>query len=279
MLKYVIVCLAIVSSVRANIDPQTVEKANRIIGRVYSQEGTTGTCFLISDEGYFVTNSHVVGSSSQVIIRFPDQSEQITAEVVYSLSDHQIHEDLAILKVSPNKIKKRLSGTLILTPPAQGTEVFSLGFPGAADIYGINNSSEGSSTLTRGVVSSVKGDLVLTDAAINPGNSGGPLFNFDGVIIGVNTAKSAEKGVDNVGIAISASVVANLLDELGINFNSEGKASKPKSTVKKKNKNSEQDVKSVPGKSGNRKSLLWVLLIMVILISGVTAVVIINKNR
>ena len=85
-----------------------------------------------------------------------------------------------------------------------GTEVINIGYP-----LGI----PGEATVTRGIVSAVRYDPVVrseviqTDAAINPGNSGGPMFSVNGEVLGINTFKWVEEGVEGVGFAISGTVV------------------------------------------------------------------------
>ncbi|NOT02009.1 MAG: PDZ domain-containing protein [Phycisphaerales bacterium] len=172
---------------------------------VYPQT-TAGSGFVIHEDGYIVTNDHVVARSADHKVRFASGKE-FAARVIASDAAH----DLAILKIDPDSRLKPLklgrSDDVMV-----GEDVIAIGNP-----FGLEN------TVTRGVVSAVRrrvefspdliyDDLIQTDASINPGNSGGPLFNILGELIGINTAIRPE--AENVGFAIPVDHLRRLLPDI-----------------------------------------------------------------
>lgn len=168
-------------------------------------ETAIGTGFIISKEGYVVTNQHVIDECDEIKVNLVN-GESYTAEVVGQ--DYEM--DLAVLKITAKTE---------LTPLELGSSeklrvgewVIAIGNP-----YGLDH------TVTVGVVSAkgrpmqienrVYKDLIQTDAAINPGNSGGPLLNTSGQVIGINTAVNAQ--AQGIGFAISIDTARQILDEL-----------------------------------------------------------------
>jgi len=183
-------------------------------GVVYVQAGqsASGSGFVISDDGYIVTNEHVVAESSSYTVRIGESDKTVPATLVGA----DASADLALLKVDPAQ-----TGTLHPLPLADddeaqvGDEVIAIGSP-----FGLQ------STLTSGIVSALDRTLqspngqaidgaIQTDAAINPGNSGGPLLNTDGKVIGVNAQIASQSGGSTgVGFAISVKTVKDDLPKL-----------------------------------------------------------------
>lgn len=164
-----------------------------------------GTGFIISEEGYVVTNQHVIDKADQIIVNISDD-EQYSAKVVGQ--DYEL--DLAVLKIDANK----KFSTLIMGDSDNlrvGEWVIAIGNP-----YGLDH------TVTAGLVSAkgrpmniedrVYKDLIQTDAAINPGNSGGPLLSTNGEVIGINTAVNAQ--AQGIGFAIPINTAKQVLNEL-----------------------------------------------------------------
>ena len=160
----------------------------------------TGSGFVWNDEGYIVTNFHVVKGSSRVQVTLSDQSTW-DAEVVGSAPS----KDLAVLKVDAPA--ERLHPLIVGTSQdlRVGQFVYAIGNP-----FGLDQ------TLTTGVISALGReitslgqtpirDVIQTDAAINPGNSGGPLLNSSGELIGVNTQIYSPSGA-SAGIGFSIPV-------------------------------------------------------------------------
>jgi serine protease Do len=169
-----------------------------------------GSGFVISEDGYIVTNNHVIEGADEIMIEFyPGEgqpSERLEAEVVGT----DPNTDIALLKVEPE-------GTLRYVEFGDsdasrvGDWVMAMGNPlgqGFSVSAGIVSAK---SRELRGTYD----DYIQTDAAINRGNSGGPLFNMDGEVIGVNTAiLSPNGGSIGIGFAMSAEVVTNVVSQL-----------------------------------------------------------------
>ncbi|NBB86192.1 MAG: PDZ domain-containing protein [Bacteroidetes bacterium] len=173
-----------------------------------------GSGFVISADGYIVTNEHVVGNATQIEVQFPD-GRAMEAELVGS----DYASDLALLKVTPDAPLAPLAFAEDAAP-IPGEWVIALGNP-----FGLFEAAE--PTVTVGVVSAVgrslqtgrQGrlyrDMIQTDAAINRGNSGGPLVNADGEVIGVNTAIIGPAGGNvGIGFAVPSDRATRILDEL-----------------------------------------------------------------
>lgn len=177
---------------------------NGLQPRAREQEGL-GTGFVISEDGYILTNEHVIDGASKIEVIMQGKEKGIPARVVGANYDL----DLAVLKVNPDKSLP----TLKLGDSDRikvGNWVIAIGNP-----FGFDH------TVTIGVISA-KGrpvqienrayeNLLQTDASINPGNSGGPLLNLNGEVVGINTAVAQAQGI---GFAIPTSTVKNVLDDL-----------------------------------------------------------------
>ncbi|MDB5542718.1 MAG: HtrA protease/chaperone protein [Devosia sp.] len=164
-----------------------------------------GSGFIISGDGYIVTNNHVVDHANKVTVVF-DDGKEMTAKVVGT----DAKTDLAVVKIDDGTDLPfvKLSDTEVRV----GEWVVAVGNP-----FGLGG------TVTAGIVSargrdiagSAYGDFLQIDAAVNTGNSGGPDFNTNGEVVGVNTAIFSPNG-GNVGIAfaIPASVVKQVTSQL-----------------------------------------------------------------
>jgi serine protease Do len=163
-----------------------------------------GSGFIISADGYVVTNNHVVEDATKVTVVFDDGSEQV-AEVVGT----DERTDLAVLKIEGEDLP---FVTFEEEASRVGDWVVAVGNP-----FGLGG------TVTVGVISgagrdiggSNYGDFLQIDAAVNTGNSGGPAFNTNGEVVGVNTAIYSPNG-GNVGIAfaIPARTVQQIVNQL-----------------------------------------------------------------
>ena len=150
-----------------------------------------GSGFVISADGYVVTNNHVVEGASKIEVSFDDQ-EKLEAELVGT----DARTDLALIKIKGAKSYPFVKFTD--KPARVGDWVIAVGNP-----FGLGG------TVTAGIVSALTRDIgsgpydfLQIDAAVNRGNSGGPTFNLDGEVIGVNTAIFSPSG-GNVGIAFA----------------------------------------------------------------------------
>lgn len=175
-----------------------------------TQEGF-GSGFVVSEDGYVVTNEHVVHNSTKIEVTLTNQEESLPAEIVWSDYD----SDLAILKINADQeFYPILMGDSSNIRP--GDWAIAIGNP-----FGFEH------TVTTGVVSALGrpisipsnenrprtySNLIQTDAAINPGNSGGPLLNINGEVIGINTAVSIQG--QGIGFAIPINEVKNIVRDL-----------------------------------------------------------------
>ena len=170
------------------------------------RESGQGSGFLITPDGYILTNNHVVGDANLVSVQMNDGREY-EAEIVGT----DPGSDLAVIKIDESDLPfLRLGNSEKLEV---GDWVLAVGNP-----FGLSH------TLTAGVVSA-KGrsgiglndyeDFIQTDAAINPGNSGGPLVNLDGDVVGINTAIfSRSGGYMGIGFAIPVDMAKNIKSQL-----------------------------------------------------------------
>ncbi|MGP9767516.1 DegQ family serine endoprotease [Halomonas sp. AOP13-D3-9] len=164
-----------------------------------------GSGFVISEDGYVMTNAHVVQDADEILVRLNDRRE-LSAEVVGS--DPQT--DVALLKIDANDLP-----TLNLGDSDElkvGEWVAAIGSP-----FGFDHS------VTAGIVSAINRTLprdayvpfIQTDVAINPGNSGGPLFNLDGEVVGINSQIFTRSGgFMGVSFAIPINVAMDVAEQL-----------------------------------------------------------------
>jgi len=173
------------------------------------QGGGFGSGFIISEDGYIITNAHVVDNASEIRVGLNDRREY-QAELVGS----DPASDIALLKLDANKLPTVKIGDS--EELRVGEWVLAIGSP-----FGFEH------TATQGIVSALARSLpddtyvpfIQTDVAVNPGNSGGPLFNTDGEVVGVNSQiYSRSGGYQGLSFAIPINVamsIANQLKEKG----------------------------------------------------------------
>ena len=162
-----------------------------------------GSGFLISADGYLLTNNHVVADADKVTVRLADDRE---FEGTVVGTDSRI--DIALVKIDSEKDLPYVASG-VSEGMKVGDWVVAIGNP-----FGLSH------TVTAGIISA-KGrvigagpydDFIQTDASINPGNSGGPLFNLSGEVIGINTAVNAAG--QGIGFAVPMDMVTPFLDDL-----------------------------------------------------------------
>ena len=171
-----------------------------------SQERSSlGSGFIISKDGYVITNHHVVKDADEIIVRLNDRSEFV-AELVGS----DARSDIAVLKLDGKNLPHLKFGDS--DKVTVGEWVLAIGSP-----FGFDYS------VTAGIISAIGRSLpnenyvpfIQTDVAINPGNSGGPLFNLDGEVIGVNSQiYSRTGGFMGLSFAVPVNVVENVYLQL-----------------------------------------------------------------
>jgi serine protease Do len=164
-----------------------------------------GSGFVISEDGYLVTNNHVIEQADEILIEFKD-GEELPATVVGT----DPNTDLALLKVESDEPLPFVEWGES-DKARVGDWVMAVGNP-----LGQGFSVSAGIVSARGrALSGSYDDFIQTDAAINRGNSGGPLFNMAGEVIGVNTAiLSPNGGSIGIGFAMSSRVATNVIDQL-----------------------------------------------------------------
>ena len=169
------------------------------------QPPSFGSGFILSSDGYIMTNNHVISNSDEIKITLSDQTE-LNAVLVGS----DPRSDLALLKVEASNLPVVSIGTS--ENLKVGEWVLAIGSP-----FGFDH------TVTAGIVSGKKRNLpnesyvpyIQTDVAINPGNSGGPLFNLNGDVVGVNAQiYTRSGGFMGVSFAIPAETLTNVYNQL-----------------------------------------------------------------
>ncbi len=171
----------------------------------FHERSSLGSGFIISKDGYVITNNHVVKDADEIIVRLNDRREFV-AEVIGT----DERSDIAVLKVDGTDLP-----TLKLGDSSKlevGEWVLAIGSP-----FGFDHS------VTAGIVSAIGRSLpnenyvpfIQTDVAINPGNSGGPLFNLKGRVVGVNSQiYSRTGGFMGLSFAVPINVVMNVYKQL-----------------------------------------------------------------
>lgn len=186
------------------------DQFERFFGEQYQQprkERSLGSGFIISSDGYIVTNNHVVEGADEIKVRLRENGKReksYLAEIIGTDSE----TDLALLKISAeNRLPFLSFGDS--DKLEVGEWVMAIGNP-----FGLDH------TVTAGIISA-KGRVIgagpydnflQTDASINPGNSGGPLLDMRGRVIGINTAIVASG--QGIGFAIPSAMARNIIDQL-----------------------------------------------------------------
>lgn len=180
-----------------------------------SVESGTGSGVIFqknNDIAYIVTNNHVVEGATKLEVSLYN-GEKISAEIVGT----DALTDLAVLKIDSKYVEAtaQFGDSSTLRP---GDQVYAIGNPLGLDF---------ARTVTQGIVSAVnrsiavttsagnwETNVIQTDAAINPGNSGGALINPEGLVIGINSLKISESGVEGLGFAIPSNDLIPIVNEL-----------------------------------------------------------------
>ena len=164
-----------------------------------------GSGFVISEDGYLLTNHHVIKDADEILVRLQDRRQ-----LVATLIGSDKRSDVALLKIDANDLPKVKLGSS--DDLKVGEWVLAIGSP-----FGFDH------TVTAGIVSAKGRSLpndnyvpfIQTDVAINPGNSGGPLFNMDGEVVGINSQiYSRTGGFMGLSFAIPMEVVMNVVEQI-----------------------------------------------------------------
>lgn len=175
--------------------------------RQYRQEvPAEGSGVIFQEEGYILTNNHVIAGSEKIMVTLPGVEEEYEAEII----GRDAVTDLAVIKIEGRNLPTATLGDS--DNLRVGEVAIAIGNP-----YGLSN------TVTVGVISALDRriaieegteltDVIQTDAAINHGNSGGPLINGEGEVVGINTA--IIRGAQGLGFAIPVNTAREISDEL-----------------------------------------------------------------
>ncbi|MBN1225906.1 MAG: DegQ family serine endoprotease [Deltaproteobacteria bacterium] len=170
------------------------------------KQRSLGSGFVVTDDGYILTNNHVVADADEIQVTF-SENEKYEAKII----GRDEKTDIALIKID---IDKKLTAVKLGDSDKLriGDWVVAIGNP-----FGLGN------TVTAGIVSA-KGriigagpydNFIQTDASINPGNSGGPLFNLEGEVVGINTAIVAPTGGNvGIGFAIPINMAKSVMSQL-----------------------------------------------------------------
>jgi serine protease Do len=198
---------AVVAKVKPSVVAINVEITAYDIYNQPVQERAAGSGWIVSDDGYIVTNNHVVEGADSVTVTLDDGSVFPAATV---RTDPLT--DLAVVKIDAHDLSAVNVGD---------SSKLSIG----DWVVAVGNSLGMGTSATQGIVSALdislatsSGETVLgliqTDAAINPGNSGGPLVNLSGEAVGINSIKISQVGVEGMGYAISINEAMPIIQQL-----------------------------------------------------------------
>ena len=174
-----------------------------------------GSGFIINEEGYILTNYHVIANAKEVTVTLSDNTE-VSATIV----NYDTEKDIAMIKLKEGTKVPAIAELGDSDEIYPGADVIAIGTPLSKNF---------AQTLTKGVISgsnrTIEGEngtsvnLIQTDAAINPGNSGGPLVNTKGQVIGINSMKigteaTGTTSIEGIGFAIPINEVKSKIDAL-----------------------------------------------------------------
>jgi len=207
-----IVHIATTQKVKRNLQMQ--EFLEEFFGRKFPQNNPSrkamglGSGVVLSQDGYIVTNNHVIDQADEIVVTLADTKKEYQAKLIGS----DPKTDLAVIKIDT---KDKLSPILIgdSSHLEVGDIVFAIGNP-----FGVGQS------VTQGIISAQHKsgigineyeNFIQTDASINPGNSGGALIDSRGALIGINSAILSRSGGNNgIGFAIEVNMVKNVVQKL-----------------------------------------------------------------
>ncbi len=172
-------------------------------------EQGSGSGIIFQDNGYIVTNQHVIDGASEISVIL-NTGEEFSAKLI----GQDAKTDLAVLKIDPGSTQLTAAPLGDSTSVQVGELAVAIGNPMGQEFSG---------SVTAGIISAVNRtmtienrtyNLLQTDAAINSGNSGGALINQYGEIIGINSVKLSTTGVEGMGFAIAISEAKPIIDDL-----------------------------------------------------------------
>jgi serine protease Do len=198
-------------SVIANVRPSVVAITTEVtgfsrFGGAFTQEGA-GSGWIIDKDGLIVTNNHVVEGANSITVTLEDgrtfPAETVHTDPVADLAVVKINaQDLPALQIGDSS-KLNVGEHVVAIGNSLGMGISAT--EGIVSALGVSLSVSPGQTLS---------GLIQTDAAINPGNSGGPLVNSQAKVVGINSAKVAQVGVEGMGYSISVKEAIPIIDQL-----------------------------------------------------------------
>ncbi len=189
------------------ISAEGVASTNSIFGIMQQPFASSGTGFIISTDGFIVTNNHVVEGASKVVVTL-DNDNEYNAKVIGT----DPRTDLAVLKIEETGLTPAVLGNS--SDVQVGELAVAIGNPLGQTLSGTVTAGIISATNRKVTLDGMEYTLLQIDAAINSGNSGGPLANAYGEIIGINNAKIASSGVEGLGFAIPSDIAKPVIEDL-----------------------------------------------------------------
>ena len=177
------------------------------------QTASSGSGFILTTDGYIVTNYHVAEGATQLSVTFADDQTYAAQLLGYDSS-----VDIALLGVPLNSITSDTLSQISIATIGDSDDLMI-----GEQVVAIGNALGYGQSVTTGIISALDRTIssdsgttayIQTDAAINPGNSGGALLNMEGELIGINTAKVSSTDVEGMGYAIPISQVLEVISSL-----------------------------------------------------------------
>lgn len=190
------------------VSTKSVSSSNGFFGSNQTQEGM-GSGIIINEEGYILTNYHVIDGAKEVKIIFSNNKEAAAKIVNYDEA-----MDLAVVQVADGSKMPAVAELGSSKDLQVGDPVIAIGNPLGKELLGSVTSGIVSAANREITVGNTKQTLIQTDAAINRGNSGGALVNAYGQVIGINSAKMGGDGVEGLGFAIPIDLVKPEINNL-----------------------------------------------------------------
>ena len=211
------------------VGPTVVGITNKAVARDWFNnqiqfEKGVGSGVIFRQDGYIVTNNHVIDGAQQIEIQLSDGTK-----VVGELVGADTYSDLAVVKIKSSKVKNITVAEFANSSTIKvGETAIAIGSPLGTDYansvtQGIVSSLSRTVTTTNDSGQTISTNAIQTDAAINPGNSGGPLINIEGQVIGINSSKisstsssslSSGDSVEGMGFAIPSNDVVKIINQL-----------------------------------------------------------------
>ncbi len=172
----------------------------------------SGSGFIITNDGYILTNYHVIENSDSITVSLYDGSAYEAA-----LTGYDEGNDIAVLKIEAENLTPVVLGDSALLNV--GDPVVAIGNPLGELTFSLTSGTVSAKDRQVTLSNSVTMNLIQTDCAINSGNSGGALFNLYGEVVGITNAKyssssSSEASIDNIGFAIPINSVMNIVESI-----------------------------------------------------------------